>query len=930
MPFGTTTGHASFGPYEIRAPLGKGGMGEVYRAWDSRLHREVAVKILSPRTEMDPERMRRFAAEARAASALNHPNILAVFDAVVVGDVPYIVSELIEGESLRVEIQRGPMPVKRVLDLATQIADGLSDAHAAGIVHRDLKPENIMVTRTGRAKILDFGLTRATGFETGVPAARLGDAATSASTALDGQTASEPVLLAGTVPYMSPEQARGSTTDFRSDQFSFGLILYEMATGTPAFRRDTPAGTLDAIANDEPAPLPHVTPQAPLLLWWIIERCLAKNPADRYGTTSDLHRDLRMLRDRLPEAVGRERGSTGAGPTPRSARLILPVAALLGLVAAAGLVWGVLGAPRTPDLTQLRFTPLAAEAGYEGHPALSPNGETVAYAAEIGGILQIFTRRLSSSDAAQVTRAPYDCKYPFWSHDGQRIYYVSLARDRDGIWSVGAAGGTPQLVVENAIRGAMSRDGWTLAFLRDEQRADIVGTAELWLATPDGAAPWSSEAVEAAARRQDTFGGRRFIEGALSFSPDGTKLGMCVVPEGQKELGWQFWIVPLPGGRPYRRFEWWSDAVPRVSTFTWLPDNRRIVIGITSLATPGSHLWVADVQSDRAWPLTRSADSESYPTSSPGGEHIVFTKGEPDYDLVQMKLDGTRTQSVLPTARNESDAEWSADGRFLAYVTDRRGQDEIWLRTEGQRGDRPLITQREFGDDRTLMLSAPSFSPDGQRIAYLRNGYNPRWILRIWISLTADGEPTALLPRAHEAIQGAPTWSPDGQWIAYAEWKDGRWELVKVRVGSGEGPVVLRTNGVPNAAPRWSPNNDWITWETEQGFVLVSPDGKAERVIPADQWLVHTWSRDGSQILGITETDDLRLSLVAVDVRTERTRALADLGPSPPANNQVKGLSLGPDGTITTSIVRLRGDLYQLDGLRWKDDFWAGFPIKTP
>ena len=214
MPFGTTAGHDSFGPYEMRAPLGRGGMGEVYRAWDSRLHREVALKILSPRSEMDPDRMRRFVAEARAASALNHPNILAVFDAVVDGDTPYIVSELIEGESLRVEIQRGPVPVKRLLDLATQVADGLAEAHAAGIVHRDLKPENIMVTRTGRAKILDFGLARTTGFETGVPGVGSGRGGVAPPSPLDGQTATEPGLLAGTVPYMSPEQARAAPRTF--------------------------------------------------------------------------------------------------------------------------------------------------------------------------------------------------------------------------------------------------------------------------------------------------------------------------------------------------------------------------------------------------------------------------------------------------------------------------------------------------------------------------------------------------------------------------------------------------------------------------------------------------------------------------------------------------------------------------------------------
>jgi serine/threonine protein kinase len=204
------------GSYEIRTPLGRGGVGEVYRAWDPRLEREVALKILHERTEIDPDRVWRFVAEARAASALNHPNILSVFDAAVDGATPYIVSELIEGDSLRAEVRRGPVPLRRLLDLATQIADGLSEAHAAGIVHRDLKPENIMITAAGRAKILDFGLARTTGLQT--PGA--------VPTEFDGQTQTESGLLIGTIPYMSPEQASGSPTDFRSDLLSLGLILY--------------------------------------------------------------------------------------------------------------------------------------------------------------------------------------------------------------------------------------------------------------------------------------------------------------------------------------------------------------------------------------------------------------------------------------------------------------------------------------------------------------------------------------------------------------------------------------------------------------------------------------------------------------------------------------------------------------------------------
>ena len=903
MKFSSSAQRASCGPYEIVAPLGEGGGGEVYRAWDPRLEREVALKILRERYETDPNRVRRFIAEARAASALNHPNIVTVFDAAVDGDTPYIVSELIDGRPLREEIRGGPVALKRLLDFATQIADGLSAAHEAGIVHGDLKPENIMVTRTGRVKILDFGLAWTGGLQQ----------CAIDPPADDGQTQTELGLRAGTIPYMSPEQARGATTDFRSDQFSFGLILQEMAAGRPAFRRDTPAATLDAIINDELPPISARDTRTPVLLRWIIERCLAKDPGDRYAVTVDLHRDLKTLRDRLGEALSRETGAAALTATTTPWRRALIATAVLGTFAAGAILSSLVAEPQPGDGFALRFTPFATEAGYEGFPAWSPDGQTIAYAAEVNGILQILTRRLSSPASAQVTHASYDCKYPFWSPDGKRIYYVSLAKDSEGLWSVGAAGGTPQVVVENASRGAISPDGRTLAFLRDEQHADIVGTAALWLSTPIGAEP----------TRYSPFDSLRFVEGVLSFSPDGSKLALCAVPRSinlkPEARGWQFWILPMPEGQAYRRLQWWSDVAPRVTNFAWLPDSRHVVLGITSLSTPGSHLWMADLERDRAWPLTRGPGSESYPSSSPGGEQVVFTTGEPDYDLVEISLAGNATRSLLATARNEADPVWSPDGNLLAYVTDRSGLDEIWLRTrEGI--DQPLVTQRDFGDDRTIMLSSPSFSPDGQQIAYQRNAQKPIWPLRIWISLTAGGPPVPLLPPTHEGYQGAPTWSPDGQWIAYSEWKERDWMLVKVRVGSGEGPVVLRTDGVPNATPHWSPRNDWITWETEQGFVLVSPDGRQQKVLSDDQWLVHAWSRDGSEVFGIRESENLRLSLVAVNAQTKKARVLADLGPSPPVNNPVKGFSLGADGrSIATSIVRLRGDLWLLDGLQWRD-----------
>ncbi|MCI0614112.1 serine/threonine protein kinase, partial [bacterium] len=264
-----------FGPYEILAPLGAGGMGEVYRAKDTRLHREVAFKILTGEGAGDPERQRRFVQEAQAASTLNHPNILSVYDVGNENGTQYIVSELIDGESLRKIIQKGPVPIKKLLDISVQIAEGLNAAHQAGIVHRDLKPENIMITRDGRVKILDFGLAKLT--------------IQSEDPENEGVTSkTESRVILGTVSYMSPEQATGNKDiDFRSDQFSFALILYEMATGKQAFARNTSVQTLSAIVNDDPNPISSINPGIPVPLRWLIERCLSKDRVNRYGATID-------------------------------------------------------------------------------------------------------------------------------------------------------------------------------------------------------------------------------------------------------------------------------------------------------------------------------------------------------------------------------------------------------------------------------------------------------------------------------------------------------------------------------------------------------------------------------------------------------------------------------------------------------------------
>src|SRR5688572_10673027 len=279
------------GLYEILTPLGAGGMGEVYRARDTRLGREVAIKVLPTALASDPERLKRFEREARSASSLNHPNIVTIYEIGSSHSVSYIAMELVAGESLRAKLADGALPIRRLVQIGTQVAEGLAQAHAAGIGHRDLKPDNVMVTPDRLVKILDFGL------------AKLMPARSDRTQAPTVSGATEEGVVLGTVGYMSPEQAIGGTIDFRSDQFSFGSILYEMATGRRAFQRGSAPQTLTAIIQEEPEPIAALNPKVPAHLRWIVERCLAKEARSRYAATEDLARDLATVRDHLSEAT---------------------------------------------------------------------------------------------------------------------------------------------------------------------------------------------------------------------------------------------------------------------------------------------------------------------------------------------------------------------------------------------------------------------------------------------------------------------------------------------------------------------------------------------------------------------------------------------------------------------------------------------------
>ncbi|HYX22496.1 MAG TPA: protein kinase, partial [Thermoanaerobaculia bacterium] len=448
------------GPYEIVSPLGAGGMGEVYRAKDAKLGREIALKVLPETVADDRARRQRFEQEARSASALNHPNILTIYDIGEAEGALYIAMELVDGRTLRELVASGePLPTKRLLDLGVQIAEGLAKAHAAGIVHRDLKPENVMVSRDGYVKILDFGLAKLTESPAASDASAL-------PTAVAPPT--EPGTVMGTAGYMSPEQASGRPVDYRSDQFSLGAILYEMATGRRAFQRKTGAETLVAIMREEPEPLSQAAPRAPAPVRWIIERCLSKDAEERYASTKDLARDLKNLRDHLTETSASGALERAAPGRSRRRGWLLPSIAALLVGAALGTL--VLSRLTRPPDSAIQFQQLTFQRGRVESARFAPDGQTIVYsAAWEGRPLEVFTTRPDSAEfrsldlpGASLLAVSSQGELAVSLHRHFVIGYEAtgtLAR-------VPLAGGSPREVLEGAQDADWSPDGKELAVCR--------------------------------------------------------------------------------------------------------------------------------------------------------------------------------------------------------------------------------------------------------------------------------------------------------------------------------------------------------------------------------------------------------------------------------------------------------------------------------
>ncbi|HMB81523.1 MAG TPA: protein kinase, partial [Vicinamibacterales bacterium] len=448
----TLTSGTRLGPYEIVAPLGAGGMGEVYRARDGRLGRDVAVKVLATNLAAEGERLQRFEQEARAAAALNHPNILALYDIGTHEGTPYLVTELLEGETLRETLSAGLVPVRKAIEYAVHIAHGLAAAHERGIVHRDLKPENVFVTDDGRVKILDFGLAKLTQPEPSL-------AGVTALPTTPPNTMAGVVL--GTVGYMSPEQVRGLTADHRSDLFAFGVVLYEMLSGTRAFHGDTAMDAMTAILKDQPTELPIAERKIPPALARIVDRCLEKNPTARFQSTRDLAFALESLSS-TSTSSGASEPIVGFAEKPHgSRRTAWTIACASSLVAVASIAaaFTLYLRPAAVEQPSIQFAVMPPDGWtMTGDPHISPDGRRLAFVATDKDTRTMVWVRSLDAVTAQLLKGTENAGSLFWSPDSMFLAFVADGK----LKKIAVAGGPPQYIAGAASGGAWGPDGTIL------------------------------------------------------------------------------------------------------------------------------------------------------------------------------------------------------------------------------------------------------------------------------------------------------------------------------------------------------------------------------------------------------------------------------------------------------------------------------------
>ena len=832
----TLTSGTKLGPYEVVAPAGAGGMGEVYRARDTRLNRDVAVKILPAAFARDEQRMRRFQQEAQAVAALNHPNILAIHDFGEHNGSPYIVTEFLEGETLRVRLGPGALPVRKASEYAEQIARGLAAAHEKGIVHRDLKPENIFVTREGRVKVLDFGLAKLVPQEGALAA----DAATLAS-----QT--EPGVVMGTVGYMSPEQVKGLAADHRSDLFSFGAILYEMLSGKRAFHGDSSVETMSAILKQDPPELTEMNRTVPAPLERIVRHSLEKNPEERFQSARDVAFALGALSD---SSSSTSRAVTVANR--RAWRRWVRLAAEVVLVGIALSLFLTRHSEKpAPSLLGSVLPPPGDGfwANITQPAAISPDGKFLAIIAMRDGHTQLWLRKMDASEAQPIAGSE-DAANPFWSPDSRYIGFFVPGKLKKADISGGA-------VSDICAAGTFSMGG-----------------------------AWSSRGVI-------VFG---TIADVLRRVPDsgGTPERIPGTDLSSDALG-QYWPMFLPDGNHLMYLEWRYATPESHENTVWLGSMdgekaRRLPLTSTNTQYAGGHVLFSqggDLFAQRfdlarlqlSGPAVPVARNIQYDTFFDNGAFTVSETGTLVYGNAGIGVDSELTwmdrsgkaMGVLGDPRHFEAQSISPDGKRVAVVVkDARNREKIWV-YDVDRGTRIPVVNEESGS----ALYAPVWSPDGRRVAYRDTVGRASGVFAHASDGSGVEEP---IGARQEGVITLEDWSPDGQRLAVTRtkfrgtqnWTD---TLQVWQVGTG-GKTELEIGDASDA--KFSPDGHWLAYSDENsGEIYVTPfPGPGARIaVSSKGGGGPRWRGDGQELFYVA--NDLMIISAQVRESANEFRVLA-------------------------------------------------------
>ncbi len=756
------------GAYEIVALLGAGGMGEVYRARDTKLGRDVAIKLLPDAYAMDPDRRARFEREAQILASLNHPNIAAIYGFEDSGTAA-LVMELVEGPTLTDRIAQGPVSVPEAIDIARQVALALDAAHERGIVHRDLKPGNIKLALDGSIKVLDFGLAKAVSGD----GSSASDLANSPTVSVVGTAAG---VILGTAAYMSPEQARGQLVDKRTDIWAFGCVVFELLTARQAFSGTTLSDVLAAILMQDPrwSELPSAVPRS---FEHLLRRCLEKDPKKR----------LRDIGDAFAEAP--------PAPKRRSTR-IAPIAATAAIAAAlgAGLAALISGTAPVPDsgLTPNRTvaTRLTDYGGSESSPALSPDGRAFVFISDHGGTPDVWLRQVAGGEPVQLTNDPAPESELVYAPDGEFVYFTRSDADGLGIWQTGVLGGRPRRIVANARAAAPAPDGQRLAFLMPEAG----GAWSLVVRTLDNA---ENRVLARALPGLTTRPG---------WSRDGRQLSYV---RGGLFAPSNLFVIDLTTGRD-RQVTNFTRGNEGVFGHTWLPDNRHLVVSYNpfprQLASPD--VGILDVGNGS---ITRATTTVQRGLTAPS----ISADGT---RLLVESLEGAREVWRIPTSQREAPAKlagprgdpmWTfltRDGQTLLFNGTASGSRNLWISPLDHISDARQITFAP-GD----AIAHSSLSPDGSRVAFVSTatGNSDVWVQNV------DGSDLRQLTN-DAAADSWPVWSPDGKWLAYTSLVGTRRETRRIPAAGGTAEKLF--DGFFRG--------DWQPQLAGQGTWIVTSDGQ--------------------------------------------------------------------------------------------------------